>query len=127
MDRDCRGIGHQPQGCTKYGPQLNGQGLPQDLRRGKQPPIGSRFTHLATPQECALPMLALPLPPHKEGEPLLPRAGEGLLPEHLLALRGETGLPPGDPGNAAEASPALTPWMMSLVIRPQDGDKISPI
>ena len=137
MDQGHRGLGYQHQGHTKYGPQLNGQGRdkygpqlnnqgpPQDPRWDRQHPIGSRFTHLTRLQECALLMLALPLPPHKEQEQLLPRTGEGLLHEHLPAPKGEIGPPPEDLGNIAEASPAQTPWMMSLVIRHPGGDEIS--
>ena len=139
MDRDCKGLGQQPQDCVrpgqqhqglaKYGLWLSGQGPPQDLRQDKLPPIGSRFTRPAIPRECALPVLALalPLPPHKEREPVWLRAGEGLLPEHLPVLKGEIDPPPEDLGNAAEASPAPTPWKMSPIIRHPGGDEISPI
>ena len=137
MDRDHRGLDQQPQDCAKlgqqhwdyvkYGLQLNGLGPPQDPRRIRPPLIGSKFTHLSIPQECALPVLTPPLPPHKEGEQLLPRAGGGLLPEQLPVLKGEIGPSPEDLGNATEASPAPTPWMMSPIIRHPGGDEISPI
>ena len=101
---------------------------------GCPPPEGRRQTRrLLTSSRCT----RLNVPPPSQAPPLAPvrimrrwpgkakTPGVGPHPEGLKADTGETDLPPGDPGNAGEASIATTLWTRCLTTWPQDGNETS--